>query len=436
MESFNRSQKKLGIFYWALYDFANTIYTMNVVTLYFPLVITVNLAAPDIVVSVVNSISMILVITTLPIFGVFSDRLKRRVPFMMAFTILSVLATATIGLLLSSHLPRIPMLISVCLFFIMANYGYQGGLVFYNTLLSKISKEHNLGKISGLGVALGYIGSAIGMFLVLPFNEGKIGSWAIPFISAGGRGATFIPTAILFAIFAAPAIIYFWEKHPMPKDITDKEDTTGSVSLILETVRDSKKYPGIRRFMCANFLFNDGIQTAIIFMAVFAQKVMKMSDTAKTGFFIFSIIGAFFGSMLFGYISDRSGYKKTLLFILTGWVISLFILAIFPSVTVFWILGIPIGAFLGGTWTTARPLVVELSPKGMEGRYFGLYAFSGKVAAIFGPILWGTIIYLISPFSENLAYRTAVFAMALLIALGAFFLTGVKKPENHFDQHP
>ncbi len=132
--------KKKSVILWGMYDFANTIYSMNVVSLYFPLLITTDLGGKDIFVSVANSASMLLVVTTMPFLGILSDRLGKRTPFLLLFTLLSVVATAFIGILAGKSI------LLVSLAFILANYGFHGGNVFYNTLLGQVSDEGTHGR--------------------------------------------------------------------------------------------------------------------------------------------------------------------------------------------------------------------------------------------------------------------------------------------------
>ncbi len=397
-----------------MYDFANTIYSMNVVSLYFPLVITANLAGKDIHVSIANSVSMLLVVLTMPFLGILSDKMGRRTPFLAIFTLLSVIATAAIGFFMDFGI------LPVLLCFVLANYGFHGGNVFYNTLLPQVSSREDQGRASGIGTALGYLGSIFGMAMVLPFNTGDLFGLNIPFIEGGGRQATFLPTAILFLLFALPTIIHFWERRKTPVSFGGQ----GNLRLLVDTIRNDPR--GMGRFLIANFLFNDGVQTAIIFMAVFANKVLGMADDFLTKFFMFSTVGAVIGSYLFGILADKKGHRTALQFVLAGWVLSLALLALFPKPILLWVLGMPIGAFLGGVWTTARPIVLRLSPEGEEGRYFGLYAFSGKLAAIIGPLIWGGTVLLLKPISEDLAYRVAILALGGLIGIGWKLLRGVR----------
>ncbi|MFQ6672830.1 MAG: MFS transporter, partial [Candidatus Tectimicrobiota bacterium] len=178
---------------WCLYDFANTIFSMNVVSLYFPLWVTADLGGGDLWVSLANSGSMAFVALSLPLLGVQADHGRRRRLFLVAFTAASCAATAVIGLG-----GRVSVAVAVAAFMV-ANYAYQGGLVFYNALLPAVAEPGQVGRISGYGVALGYVGAIGGMLVVLPFNTGTLFGWPVPGLAGGGREATFLPTAVLFA---------------------------------------------------------------------------------------------------------------------------------------------------------------------------------------------------------------------------------------------
>jgi len=412
-------EKRTGsILAWAMYDFANTIYSMNVVSLYFPLLIVLNLGHPDIYVSVANSISMLIVALSAPFLGQLSDSVGRRMPFLIVVTILCCLTTAGIGLLSGAA----SSVFSLLLLFIVANVSYQLGLVFYNSLLPVVAPIGRMGRVSGIGVALGYLGAIFGMLLVMPFNEGKILGWEVPWISAGGRAATFLPTAILFLIFALPTFFYIREK----KFVSKEEPGIGPLRRIINTLKDSKRFPGIRRFLIGRFLFQEGIETAIIFMAIYSEKAIGMPDSVKIPFFVIATIGAAIGSWIFGHLVDSKGPLKTLNIVLVGWIAALVLLLPVTGRLPYYLLGAIIGALLGGVWTASRPLLLELSPPDAVGRFFGLYSLSGKAAAIVGPLIWGVVVWLLGPMGDSIAYRVAVLALAVLIAAGWIVIRPLK----------
>ncbi len=414
----NKGATKGGILAWAMFDFANTIFSMNVVSLYFAVYIIDTLGKRPIYYSTATSISMLLVVLLSPILGHRTDIVGRRKPSLFWVTAICCAATALIGI--SAGFGHDALILLAL--FVVANTTYHLGLVFYNSLLPDIAPTGKIGMVSGIGVALGYVGAIVGMLLVMPFNEGSLLGWDVPFISGGGRSATFLPSSVLFFLFAIPTFIWVKEKHrPQPDTAKDRP-----FAKIIETLKDSKKYPGIRRFLVASFLFQEGIQTAIVFMAVYSEKAMGMPDSAKVPFFIISTTGAAVGSWFFGRLTDSHSPKRILSFVLLGWIVCLFLLLPVTTEVPFYILGVFIGALLGGIPTAARPLLVELAPPDAVGRFFGLYSLSGKAAAIVGPLIWGFVVLVLEPLGENLAYRGAVLSLIVLIASGYFVLLPLK----------
>ncbi len=401
---------------WAIYDFADTIFSMNVVSLYFPLVVVSELGGKDIYVSAANSASQLAVVFLAPFLGAISDRSGKRMPFFVASAALTAAATAAI-----TPFSRVKALVGVLLAFFVANVTYQLSLTFYNSLLPRVCPPQRWGKISGLGTALGYVGSIFGMAVVMPFNTGTLLGVDVPFLRGGGRTATFIPTAALFAAFAAPTLIFFAvdeAKRPYPAD----SSRGNPLRKVLEALRDAERFPGVGRFLLARLLFQEGVETAIIFMGVFADKAMGMPDSAKIPFFMVSTTAAVFGSLVWGRVTDSIGPHRALMLVLGGWVLGLAALVASPSLTVFWFVGAWLGAMLGGVWTASRPYILSLSPPETVGRIFGLYSLTGKAAAVLGPLVWGAVVLATEGLGTRTSYRIAVSALALIIAAGAAIL--------------
>jgi len=500
-------RSKLEIFSWILYDFSNTIYSMNVVTMYFSLWITVNLAKEDIWVSAGNSTSMLLVALSMPALGVISDIRRRRMPFLIGLTLICVAFTALIGAANYLIDDVTGKAVAAVVFFTIANFAYQGGLVFYNAILPDIAPEGSIGRISGYGVSMGYLGAIVGLLMVMPFSMGGIPFMGLeiaslnsgyeevaelspadssyldadvdmnanysykvlpmgrtrplPGVSAQssdtllvesgvrrravvvkwdkiygaerlklvrrrsgwGRAGTFIPTAILFLIFSIPTFAFVRDRAGGA--VRTKLSLGYVYHKVWEGISDTRRYPGVLRFLVAKFFYEEGIQTVIIFMAVYASKAMRFPDSAIIPLFIVSTTSAVIGSALFGILSDRLGPKRTLVLVLTGWVLTLAGVILTESTPVFWVLGSLVGIFMGATWTSARPLLVSLVPREMLGEFFGLYALSGKVAAISGPLIWGGVVLALKSYGDGVRYRAAVGALALMISVGLVLLLKV-----------
>ena len=408
----------VGAFSWALYDFANTIYSMNIVTMYFAQWVVDDLGLEDIFYSISFSASMVLVAITAPILGAVADARGRRLAFLFVFTVLTCVFTASIAGAAASQSVAVAGVLGLALF-CMANYFFGGSLVFYNALLPVVSTERTIGRVSGLGVGLGYAGAIAGLLMVMPFVAG----W-LPWFGSG-RPAAFVPTAVFCALFAVPT--FFWLKEPAA---TAKTTTlTDGLKKVARTLREARKRPNVFRFLIAKLFYEDPIMTAIMFMAVYANEVMGMPDEAKIPLFIVATTFAVAGSFAAGFSADRFGAKRTLVAALIGWLATFVVIAAAVRIEMLWVGGAMVGIFLGATWTAARPFYASLIPSGELGEYFGLYALSGKAAAIIGPLLWGGVVLAAGGLGPA-KYRIAVASLGLFTVVGLILLLGVKPAER------
>lgn len=387
-----QSRPRREVWSWLLYDFANTIFSMNILTMYFAQWIVIDQARGDLWYAIPYSISMGLTALTMPVLGAVSDLLGNRKRFLITLSLICIGTILVIGVLARMFDPGLGLLVTCLVLFVFANASYEGGIVFYNALLPGIAGPHNMGKISGWGVALGYAGAIFGLILVLPFVEGNIFGLEIPFLSGWGRSGAFIPTALLFLIFALPLFLWVRERTEDAPGHTGRGLLRTSFKRVWDGLRQTKKYPGVLRFLIADYFFEDAIATIIIFMAIYTEKAMGFSDQEKTLLFIVSTVSAVGGSVFWGWLTDRIGPKRALGLAVIGWIITLLIAAATSDKTVFWALGSCVGVFLGAVWTSSRALLVGLVPGNVVGQFFGLYSLSGRAAAIIGPLVWGTVV--------------------------------------------
>ncbi len=411
----------LPVVSWALYDFANTIFSMNVISRYFPLWVQEDIGVPDLYYSLTYSLSMLLVAVSLPFLGKLSDISGKRKPFLIVLTLLSVISTFLIG--------YYGGLWSGLFFFLLANFFFQCALVPYNALLPYVSRHTSRGKVSGLGVGLGYLGTIAGLVMVWPFVSydvfQKIPSSLRSFCSffmrkyyaAGGevlRINAFIPTAILFLIFSLPAFIFIKEKA-VPAKKSDK--TVQPFSQLIVTFKSLKSSPSLGIFILANFIYMDVIHTVIVFMSVYSRNVIDFSDDKITIFLIVSTVFAIVGSFFYGWFVSETDPKLVLHYVLGNWTLGIAVALLAYSETVFWTAGSLIGFGLGGVWVTARLVLIELCPEERLGEFFGLYGLTGKCAAVIGPALWGVSTYVFSSLGDT-KYRISIGLMLVLLIGG------------------
>jgi MFS transporter, UMF1 family len=440
---------------WALYDFANTIFSMNVATLYFSVWLIADLGASNTAYAVGNGISSLLVVVTVPVLGALSDARRRRKPWVMGFTIVACMACAAIGILGQMTLPiagtetiggsalpaswhpSIGTFGWVLVAFVIANYTYQAAQPFYNAMMPELVPPEEQGRLSGIGTAVGYVGTIVGLLMVVPFFNGAFPLFGalsdsvistlrgmVPFTSHAGRVSTFVPTAILFLVFSLPLFIFCYDHHPHaePMRVAWREAFAG----VAHTIRDSRHHPGALSFILASFLYQDAVGTIVSFMAIYAVKAMGFARGAETTLFLVLTVPAIFGSYIAGRFVDRFGAKRTLVFTIVSWIILLVAMVIVPTQRAFWVVGAFIGLIFGGIPTAERPMLLSLVPEGEAGRFFSLMLLSSRAAAVAGPLIWSLTVDGLEPVKgTGLAYRAAVMTVAVMFGASLLLLRRV-----------
>ena len=399
---------------WVLYDFANTIFSMNVVTLYFAVWLVTERGASNTAYSLATSLSSLAVLFLAPWVGAVSDASGRRKPWVVGMTLVCVAATLALSPLSRSGL--LPVLAA----FAVGNTAYQLALPPYNAMLPELAPDGERGRLSGLGTALGYAGSITGVLLVAPFVTGGLG------IPAGGRQAAFTPTALLFLLFSLPFFFFCRDHLARPPARRTRVRWTAIAAELATALRDSRRHRGLTRFVVATYFYQDALGTAISFMALYAVTVLGLPAGGEIRLFVTLTVPAIVGAYLAGRACDRWGPRRTLRIVLAGWMVGLIAVALAPTLFAFWIGGFIVGFAFGGIWAAERPLLLTLVPEAEAGRFFGLLALSARAAAIVGPLIWAAIVDgLAAPLGKNVAYRLAVVSLAVLMAIAFWLLRGV-----------
>jgi MFS transporter, UMF1 family len=441
---------------WALYDFANTVFSMNIATLYFAAWLVGDLGHSNTLYATVNGIASALVVVSIPLFGAISDATQRRKPWVVGFTLIACASTVLIAVLGQTGLPLIGegvvgtrpsslfspgvALFGVLAAFTIANYTYQGAQPFYNAMLSELVPVDHRGRLSGMGAAFGYVGSIVGVLLTFPFFTGSLPILgmlpdrvvtflrsAVPFTAHGGRVSTFVPTAILFLLFSLP-LTFFCRDHNAArgkKNVAWRE----AFRDLRQTLKEAKKYPGTMRFILTSFLYQDAMGTIIANMALYAIFAMGFRKGSEATLFVILTIPAVIGSYGIGRLVDRFGPKRTLSWVLVGWVVLLIAMIVVPTRNAFWIVGACIGLIYGGVSTAERPLLLSLVPDVEAGRFFSLMVLSSRAAAVVGPFIWAFAVDGLTPsMGTGFAYRAGVVTVAIGMTLALLMLRGV--PDN------
>jgi UMF1 family MFS transporter len=435
---------------WALYDFSNTIFSMNIATLFFAVWLVSDLHGSLTMVALGNGISSAMVALSIPLFGAISDVTQRRKPWVVWFTLAACGATVMMGVIGQTAVPLVgeamqggdvmgnyriggAAAVAIIASFIVANYAYQGAQPFYNAMMPELVPQHEQGRLSGIGTALGYVGSILGILMVLPFFNGTLAPGIslpsgvttalrsiVPFTSHAGRVSVFVPTALLFLLFSLP-LFFFCRDHNAVR-ATSRFEWRKAFADVAHTVRDAKSHPGTLRFILASFLYQDAIGTIIAYMALYAVKAMGFEEGLETTLLMVLTLPAVIGSFLIGRVVDRIGPKRTLLMVIAAWVVLLIAMILVPTRAAFWIVGAMIGLIFGGVPTAERPLLLTLVPDVESGRFFSLMVLSSRAAAIVGPFIWAfTVDGLLPHYGTAIAYRAGVVTVTLGM-IGALIL--------------
>ena len=413
---------------WVLYDLANTIFSMGVVSVYFSLYVreTVGAQRADVAYGVITAVSMGIIFVVSPLLGAMTDRAPRRMPFLVGSTLVCCGCTALFA--------RGPFAVSAVLF-IVANAAYQAGVQFYDAMLPEVTSEQNRGRIGGIGVGVGYLGSYIAVgagLLIQPMNYALY----------------FAIVAALFALFAVPCVLFVRERgNPDPRPVFGGRVIRDSTRQTVETLRQGQRYPGLLRFLVGRVFYTDAVNTVISFMSLYTTNVAlstglgEAEGSRQAGFVMLSAISfAVAGGFAWGRVVDRIGPKRTLNAVLLLWI------AIFGLAAAIGFLRLPMaflyavaalaGLALGGVWSADRPYMLRLTPPDRVGEFYGLYGMVGRFSAITGPVLWAATTHVAvqrGGASELTGQAWAILTLLAMVVASVLILRRVSDEQRDWD---
>jgi UMF1 family MFS transporter len=390
---------------WVLYDLANVAFSINIISLYFPLWVVDDAGGRDSDYGLASAASMALVLLAAPFLGALSDQSARRLPFLAVATAVCCGATLFLG---SGGL------LWSLVWFAVANAFFQSGLVFYDALLPTVSTPETVGRVSGWGIGAGFAGALLGIGLgltVLRFNS-------------DAKPLVFKLTAVLFALGALPCFLWVRERPGLARPASAGRAVRQTMAELRATPALLRSAPGLGRYLVGRIFYTDAGNTAVAFMGVYAAKELGFSDLQTQLVLLAGIVAGPVGALTGGRWVDRLGPRRTLHRMLALWAAVLLLAAIVPAAGLptglFWLVAPLVGVALGGTSATDRTYLLRLAPPGALGQCYGLYATVGRFAAITGPLLWAAVVDWV-----GWGRPAAVASLAGMVIIGAAILRPV-----------
>ena len=404
------------LFNFALYDFANSAFTTIIITFIFSTYFAKQIAPNPVLGQSywgwAIGITGLLVALIGPLIGSFADKKNCTEFFIKLFTIICIVLTSFLWFSKPSEKYLLYTLIIVAL----ANFFYELSLIFYNSILKRISNSNNLGKSSGYSFALGYIGGililivCIKIFIdndVLPFGLSKENSENIR--------ATSIVVALWYLIFSMPFLF------SLKKEIRNKIDRSSNNIKKIKNLIWNKGLNNLGKFLLARMLYADGLNAIIIMGGIFAVGVFNLEIKDLLVLSVLMNITAFIGAIIGGYANDKFSSKSVIIFSLLGLIFSSSIILFIKTKIFFLIFASINGFFIGPIQSASRVFITKSIDKNNQASGFGLFALSGKLTSFIGPLLVSTLTYISN--SQRIGFSAAI----ILLLIGLLILLKVKK---------
>ncbi|MCH8237278.1 MAG: MFS transporter [Proteobacteria bacterium] len=381
---------RIGLFGWCLYDWANSAFPAVITTFVFAAYFTKAIATDEITGTsqwgYAISLSALAVAILGPFFGAIADHGGRRKPWIGAFTVLCVAASAALWL----ARPDAGFVMLALVLVGIGNFAFEMGMVFYNAMLPGLAPKGRMGRLSGLGWGLGYAGGLVCLALALvALVEAEVPVFGLDKDEAEHLRATGPLVAVWIAVFAVP--FFLWtpdRKGPLsPGGGSALEAVRLGIRTLIETLRRVREYDSIWRYLLARMIYTDGLNTLFAFGGIYAVGTFGMDFSELIVFGIAMNVTAGLGAVVFAWIDDWVGPKRVIQISVTMLGILGAALVVVESKAMFWAFALPLGVFVGPAQAASRSLMGHLAPAELRTEMFGLYAFSGKATAFMGPAL-------------------------------------------------
>ncbi|MBI4191635.1 MAG: MFS transporter [Betaproteobacteria bacterium] len=390
-----------------MYDFANSGYTTVVITAvfnaYFVSVVAQNQTWATFAWTAALAVSYLLIMLTAPLIGAWADAHAAKKRLLLITTVGCVTFTAALALVGSGDLWLAVALI------VASNFFFGSGENLCAAFLPELARGEALGRVSGWGWALGYLGGLLTLGLCLGYV-----TWAQ---SGGAPASQFVPvtmliTAAMFALASVPTFLLLKERAR--PQVGARHLIAESFGRVLATWREAGRYRDLARFLLCIVFYQAGIQSVITLAAIYAEQAMGFTTRQTLMLILVVNLTAAAGAFAFGHVQDRIGHRAALALTLAGWIVTILLAWAAQGPVLFWFAANLVGLCLGSSQSAGRALVGYLSPEARRAEFFGLWGLAVKLSAILGPLTYGLVSW-ISRGDHRLA----------LLMIGGYFVLGL-----------
>jgi UMF1 family MFS transporter len=400
---------------WAMYDFANSGYTTVVLTAvfnaYFVGVVAQGAPWATLAWTLMLSASYLLGMLVMPALGAYADVHARKKQLLAIVTAGCVVATALLALVGEGDLLLATVLV------VISNVCFAAGVSFNSAFLPELSKPEALGKVSGWGWSVGYLGGLLALGLCLAYV-----------LAAQGRGepatsyvpVTMLITAAVFALASLPAFLVLKERAVPQSSATVRLLVRESAARLWHTLSRIHEYRDFGWLMACGLLYQAGLSVVIALAAIYAQEVMKFSTAQTMTLVLLVNVTAAIGAFAFGYVQDAIGHKRALALTIAGWIAMVALAAGTSGTAGFWLAANIAGLCMGSSQSAGRAMVGVFAPSHRLAEFYGLWNTSLWLSAIIGPLTYGVVTWL----TDN-DHRLAMMITGLYFVAGLLVLAKV-----------
>jgi MFS transporter, UMF1 family len=396
-----------------MYDFANSGYTTVVITAlfnaYFVAEVARNAPWATLAWTGALAVSYAAIMVAGPLVGAYADARGAKKRVLLATTVGCVLFTAALALVGRGEI----VLGVACV--ALSNFFFGLGENVIAAFLPELAEEHAIGRISGWGWSLGYLGGLVSLGICLAYVARAQ--------AAGDPATAFVPVAMLLTagLFAAASLptFLFLRERTSPRS-TATHILTDTFAQLGQTLSRVREHRDLARFLVCVVFYQAGIQTVVALAAIYAQEAMGFTTTETLTLILIVNVTAAVGAFLFGHFQDRLGHVRTIVLTLIGWIVVVVLAWAAESRLLFWLNANLVGLCLGSSQSAGRAMVGYLSPPSRTGEFFGLWGLAVKLSAIIGPITYGLVTWL-----THGDHRLAILVTGAYFVIGIAILAGI-----------